>query len=91
MKEFYKTVLAMVVITVIVFAGMILFAAAMPYLSEFIQASHIGMVAMIPVGIVVGAVFSFLLMKLAECVANDMQGMFSNCSSLTSVNATNAE
>lgn len=72
MKEFNETVLGMVTITIIVFVGMILFTAAMPYLFKFIQTSNIGMAAMIPAGIVVGAVFSFFLMKLAEYVANEI-------------------
>lgn len=72
MKEFKNTILGMTAITVIVFAGMILFTAAMPYLFEFIQTSNIGMVTMIPAGIVAGAVFSFFLMKLAEYVANEI-------------------
>ena len=62
----------MTTITVIVFAGMILFTTAMPYLFKFIQTSNIGMAAMIPAGIVVGAVFSFLLMGLAEFVVNEI-------------------
>ena len=65
MKEFKDTVLGMTAITVIVFAGMLLFTAALPYVFELIQTSTIGMATMIPVGIVVGAVFSFFLMKLA--------------------------
>lgn len=72
MKEFKDTVLGMTAITVIVFAGMILFTTAMPYLFKFIQTSNIGMAAIIPSGIVVGAVFSFFLMKLAEYVANEI-------------------
>ena len=72
MKEFNKTILGMTTITVIVFAGMILFTTAMPYLFKFIQTSNIGMAAMIPAGIVVGAVFSFLLMGLAEFVVNEI-------------------
>lgn len=72
MKEFNETVLGMVTITIIVFAGMILFTAAMPYLFKFIQASNIGMAIVIPAGIVAGAVFSFFLMKLAEYTANEI-------------------
>ena len=72
MKEFKDTVLGMTAITVIVFAGMLLFTAALPYVFELIQTSTIGMATMIPVGIVVGAVFSFFLMKLAEYVANEI-------------------
>ena len=72
MKEFKDTVLGMTAITTIVFAGMILFTTAMPYLFKFIQTSNIGMAAIIPAGIVVGAVFSFFLMKLAEYVANEI-------------------
>lgn len=72
MREFNKTILGMTTITIIVFAGMLLFTATLPYVFELIQTSTIGMAAMIPAGIVVGAVFSFFLMKLAEYVANEI-------------------
>ena len=72
MKEFNETVLGMVTITIIVFAGMLGFTAFMPYVFELIQTCSIGMAIMIPAGIVAGAVFSFFLMKLAEYVANEI-------------------
>ena len=72
MKEFNETILRMVTVTIIVFAGMLLSTAAMPYLFEFIQTSNIGIVTAIPVGIGVGAIFSFLLMGLAEFVVNEI-------------------